>query len=287
MGRSPTRPTPGSSVRITSTYVADNGAWSGNPDIPLSPPSEPATVTITVTNDAPTCNVELTATVLPGSSTLLTNNCSDVNGDALLVTSVGPVSGGGTAAVTNPLSASLTFTAPSNATTATFSYTVSDGKGGTANGNARITVSPPPRYGFKNVQNLPPSNETSRSRPARRFRCSWQWLMPQACPVNTAGQAIVKALLVLPGRGDSPRVLIGQFIIAEPGQRQLVPVRCNDEHLELQLEARHADGGIIKNLPVGTYVVQVINSVTEQIDPEHQQLHVRDQTGAVIKVVKQ
>ena len=36
------------------TYVADNGAWSGNPDVPLSPSSAPATVTITVTPNDPT-----------------------------------------------------------------------------------------------------------------------------------------------------------------------------------------------------------------------------------------
>jgi hypothetical protein len=42
----------GTSTAVTTdsfTYRADNGAWSGNPAVPLSPPSNEATVTVTIT----------------------------------------------------------------------------------------------------------------------------------------------------------------------------------------------------------------------------------------------
>ena len=45
------------------TYTADNGPWSDNPSIPLSPPSNVATVTINVTGpvSGPSCLALLTA----------------------------------------------------------------------------------------------------------------------------------------------------------------------------------------------------------------------------------
>ncbi|HZN63815.1 MAG TPA: Ig-like domain-containing protein [Tepidisphaeraceae bacterium] len=112
--------------------------------------SEPATVTLTVraANDAPIAGVD-TATVRQGgtlslsASSLLAND-TDPDGDTLQITGVfstadthGRVSLAGGRVVYTP---DRNYSGP-----ASFSYTVSDGNGGTATGTVRVTVLPPVR----------------------------------------------------------------------------------------------------------------------------------------------
>ena len=208
----------------------------------------------------------LTATVQAGSTTTLAHNCSDVNGDTLTVTSVGPVTGGGTAAVTNPVSGSFKYTAPSNATTATFSYTVDDGKGGTAIGNASITVSAPLQYGFNNVQNLPPPHYKSFET-GSTVQLRWQWLNASGVAGQHRRSGHRQGVRLLLRSGAGARCAAGAVHAGEPGQWQLVPVRSVNQQVEFNWKLTYTVGGITKKLPVGTYVVQVINSVTSQVDP--------------------
>lgn len=67
------------------------------------------------------------------------SNDSDANGDTLTVTSVGTPSGGGSAVIQGG-GTHVRYTAPSTAGTKTFSYTVSDGKGGVASATVTVTV---------------------------------------------------------------------------------------------------------------------------------------------------
>lgn len=283
-------PTPGYVGADSFTYAADNGAWSGNPAVPLSPPSNAATVAITVTNAAPACGTLLTASVQAGTSTVLSHNCTDPNGDALTVTSIGPVAGAGTAAVTTPVSASFTYTAPSTVaatTTATFAYTVSDGKGGTASGNAKITVTPRARHGFVNVQNLPPAGDKSQ-KTGSTVPLRWQWTNASGVPINTAGQAIVKAYACSTGGVILPGVLIGAFDPSKPGSGNSFSFSAGSNTWSFNWKLWYVDAGVTRNLPVGTYVVQVINSVTQQTDPVlNNTCGGQVISGALVKVVKQ
>ncbi|MFI5932568.1 Ig-like domain-containing protein [Actinoplanes sp. NPDC051494] len=112
----------------TFTYLAADGRGG----------SGTATVTVIVANAAPVATDDTTGTPAATSVTLnpLTND-TDANGDTLSVT-----------AVTQPASGTVTFTATSVtyvptasfAGVATFGYTVSDGRGGTATGQIRVTV---------------------------------------------------------------------------------------------------------------------------------------------------
>jgi hypothetical protein len=246
-------------------YVADNGPWSGDPEnVRLSPPSNTATVSINVTNDPPSCAATLTASVLVGSTTLLTHNCSDPNGQTLLVTGAGPVTGGGSVALTNPVSASFSFTAPTTATTATFTYTVSDGIV-TTTGNATITVTLPPPYGFVNVQNLPPpANKTQKT--GSTVPMKWQWTQ-NGVPVNTVNQAMVRAY-ACNASPLAPGTLVGvPFTPAQPGSGNSFSYTASNNTWTFSWKLWYSVNGVLTNLPVGTYVVQVQNSVTQQKDP--------------------
>ncbi|MCB1958636.1 MAG: tandem-95 repeat protein, partial [Rhodocyclaceae bacterium] len=108
--------------------------------------TDTATVTINVVsiNDAPVANDDSGTTpedvpVTFTAAELLAND-SDVDGDTLTITSVGPSTNG--AAVLNP-DGSVTFTPTGNFNgQASFVYTVSDGNGGTDTATVTITIPP-------------------------------------------------------------------------------------------------------------------------------------------------
>jgi DNA/RNA endonuclease G (NUC1) len=96
-------------------------------------------VTINAVNDAPVANADTAATNEDTAVTVnvLTND-SDVDGDTLAVSSVTQGTNG---AVTNN-GTSVTYTPAANFNgTDSFSYTISDGHGGTATANVSVTVS--------------------------------------------------------------------------------------------------------------------------------------------------
>jgi hypothetical protein len=107
--------------------------------------TDTATVTITVTqpNRNPVANPDAAITTVgaPVVLSVLAND-TDPDGDALVVTGVSAVVPGSAGAATFTPS-SVTFT-PAAVGVATFTYTVSDGRGGTATGAVTVTVNPPP-----------------------------------------------------------------------------------------------------------------------------------------------
>ena len=273
------------------TYTADNGPWSGNPSVPLSPPSNVATVAINVIGpvSGPSCLALLTATVNIGSTTLFPNNCTASSGGGLTLTAVTQLTGQGSAAVTSPLSGSFRYIAPAGATTAEFVYTVTNNSG-SANGRARITVTatpPPTIYGFVNVQNLPPTGNKS-FKTASSVPLGWRWTS-NGVAVDTAGQAIVRAYACavtnnVLAAGSS----VGQFSPTAPGSGNTFQYNAASKTWTFNWLLRYTPtGGTLTDLPLGTYIVQVANSVTGQTDPRAPQATTcAGRTGSLITVVK-
>ena len=268
------------------TYEADNGPWSGDPSRRLSPPSNVATVNITVTNQAPTC--ALTATMLVSSSMVLTPSCTDPNGDTPTISGPTVVTGGGS--ITSSTSSSFTYAAPSTAGTATLTYNVSDGVNGAVIGNATITIVLPPPYGFVNVQNLPPpASKTHKT--GSTIPMKWQWTR-DGVVVNTANQATVRAYACSTPT-LSPGTLIGvPFTPAQPGSGNSFAYTTSSNTWTFNLKLWYSNAGVLTNLPIGTYVVQVQNSITQQVDPGTVNLCAsvagpsQNIRGALINVVK-
>lgn len=70
---------------------------------------------------------------------MVRSNDTDPDGDTLAVTSVGTPSGGGSVTIRNS-GEHVRYTAPATAGVRTFTYTVSDGKGGTDSATVTVTV---------------------------------------------------------------------------------------------------------------------------------------------------
>ena len=143
------------------------------------------------------------------------------------------------------------------------------------------------QYGFNNVQNLPPPHYKSFDTGSTvQFR--WQWLNASGVPANTAGQAIVKVYACSCGGALAPGALLGQFTPASPGSGNSFQYYPSINKWEFNWKLTYKVGGITKKLPVGTYVVQAINSVTSQVDPGiTNNCGGTSIKGALIKVVKQ
>ena len=122
-------PAPGYVGADSFTYTISDGKGK----------SATATVSILVNNRWPT-PLDDTATTVQNTAVTLNPraNDSDPDGDALTITAVG---GAGHGSVVNNSGASLTYT-PSTGYVGTdgFTYTVSDGRGGTATANVSVTV---------------------------------------------------------------------------------------------------------------------------------------------------
>jgi Ca2+-binding RTX toxin-like protein len=131
-----------------------NGNYNGPDTITYTvrdPDGNTATSTVTVTvrpvNDAPEANDDSATTTTGTSITVpVLDNDTDVDGNPLTVTSV-TGSPDGTPVINGD--GSITFTpAPGFTGTTSFTYTVSDGNGGTDTGIVRITVTGPARDGI-------------------------------------------------------------------------------------------------------------------------------------------
>ena len=128
----------GNSAFPTSTFSSTN-FWVDvmfNPSAAEHPPVAANDIGPTLARDTPT-------TIAAAS---LIANDSDPDGDALAVISVGAAAHGAVVLNTqpNPQNNTITFTPDAGYTgPASFSYTISDGRGGTASANVSLTVAPP------------------------------------------------------------------------------------------------------------------------------------------------
>lgn len=146
LGNSSLSLAPGQSVSTTLTVTSANTAANGFYDIPVQASSAgySASGKVTYVVDNPTANTAPVANndVASSSGETVTisvlNNDSDADGDALSVSSLSGVNG---QAVINS-NGTISFT-PANgfSGTETFSYTVSDGKGGSDSAQVSVTVS--------------------------------------------------------------------------------------------------------------------------------------------------
>ncbi|MFP5322551.1 MAG: Ig-like domain-containing protein [Acidimicrobiia bacterium] len=101
------------------------------------------TVTVSAVNDAPVAVDDAASTPVDTAVTItVLGNDTDVDGDPLVVASVTAPLSGGSAAVDSD--GTVTYTPPAGwSGTDTFSYTVSDGNGGTASADVTVTVGSP------------------------------------------------------------------------------------------------------------------------------------------------
>ncbi|WP_456632939.1 DUF4082 domain-containing protein [Bradyrhizobium sp. USDA 10063] len=129
-----------SSVFPTNTFQATN-FWV---DVMFNPSTSTTNQPPVATNDVgPTVTQNTAATITAAS---LISNDSDPNGDPLTITAVSGASHGTVTlnVQTNPQNNTITFTPEAGYTgNASFTYTVSDGRGGTATANVSLTVVAP------------------------------------------------------------------------------------------------------------------------------------------------
>lgn len=120
----------------TFTYTISDGT-------PGTSATGTVTITVNAVNDAPVA-ADDTASTGPSSDVVIDvrANDSDADGDTLVVTAVGSVSGssGGSVQISNN-GADVTYSPGASAGTDSFSYTVSDGHGGTDTAMVTVTVS--------------------------------------------------------------------------------------------------------------------------------------------------
>jgi hypothetical protein len=258
------------------TYRANDGPWSGDPNIPLSADSNDATVTITVFSDGtppppppdgnypPACS-SFEATVQPGGSVTLNHQCTDADGDPLTVTAVSAASVG---TVTLNADGSFTYQAGSTGGTDTFTYTVSDGKASTT-----ATVTMRIVYGFVNVQNLPPPDNKTFNRGATVVM-KWQWTDSAGVPLNSSAAEPDVLAYACSTEGKLPGGYpVGDFTPAQPGSGNSFSFSTKGNvwqfNWKLTYTVTDPVTGQTKifDLPKGTYVVQVKSGQTGQMDP--------------------
>ncbi|HSD38720.1 MAG TPA: VCBS domain-containing protein [Rhodocyclaceae bacterium] len=140
----------GDTVSGNTVYFKPDANWNGSAGFQYAAQdndgvvdSTPATATITVNpvNDAPVAHTDVATTPIntPLTNINVLSNDVDVDGDSLSVTSASVPSAQGTVSV-NP-DGTLNFTPASNYTgSATISYAISDGHGGTSNTTLTINV---------------------------------------------------------------------------------------------------------------------------------------------------
>ncbi|WP_456638994.1 DUF4082 domain-containing protein [Bradyrhizobium sp. USDA 10063] len=122
----------------TSTFSATN-FWV---DVMFNP-SVANSVPVAANDDGPTATRDLALTIAASS---LTANDSDPDGDAVSIIAVSAATHGTVAlnTQTNPQNNTITFTPDAGYTgPASFTYTISDGRGGTASATVSLTVAPP------------------------------------------------------------------------------------------------------------------------------------------------
>ena len=130
------------------TFAANKGATSGSFNYTIRDPggltaTASVIVTIAAANNPPKAKDDNASTfvgVTINSIDVLSND-SDPDGDPLTITSVGAATGGGSVSLNG---STISFTPGASAGNDSFSYTISDGKGGTASAIVRVTVTSPP-----------------------------------------------------------------------------------------------------------------------------------------------
>jgi hypothetical protein len=112
------------------TYTASDGAGG----------TSTATVTVTIIGNRPPDAVDDTVTVRPGETTYVNAlfNDADPDGDPVTISAVTQPVGGGTVGCTLPYT--CYYTAPTSLGTDSFTYTVSDGYGGTDTATVAVAV---------------------------------------------------------------------------------------------------------------------------------------------------
>lgn len=107
--------------------------------------SATVTVNVTATNQVPVAvNDTAVVTASMAVDIMVRANDSDPDGDALTVTAVGVPSGGGAVSIQGG-GTHVRYIAPATAGTKSFTYKISDGRGGTATATATVNVTVPNR----------------------------------------------------------------------------------------------------------------------------------------------
>ena len=130
------------------TFTANTGATSGSFNYTIRDPGDlrataSVSVTISAANRPPRARDDSASTLVGVTinSIDVLGNDSDPDGDTLTITSVGAVTGAGSVSLNG---STISFTPGASAGTDLFSYTISDGKGGTASAVVSVTVTAPP-----------------------------------------------------------------------------------------------------------------------------------------------
>jgi Bacterial Ig domain len=131
------------------TFTANKGAPSGSFSYTISDhvlggltASASVAVTIVAANNPPKAKDDNASTLVGvtiNSIDVLSND-SDPDGDTLTITSVGATTGGGSVSLNG---STISFTPGASAVNDSFSYTISDGKGGTDTAVVRVKVTTP------------------------------------------------------------------------------------------------------------------------------------------------
>lgn len=204
------------------------------------------TVTVTPVNDAPVATDD-SAQVLTGTvarTVTVLSNDTDIDGDTLTITAITqPATGTGTVAIAAD-NRSLLYTPPSATFigSATFTYTISDGKGGTDTATVTLSVvdfTPRDIGGRIQLTNISSNNSTS---PVTGFNIALTGVDQFGANVSRSTQA------TLDGNYAFPDLAPGNYEISKPALPFL-----NDATSQLRVQSAQADGdSMTNNIGVGT-----------------------------------
>ncbi|MGH9411254.1 MAG: Ig-like domain-containing protein [Vicinamibacterales bacterium] len=255
------------------TYAASDGVWNRDPSVPLSGSSNNVTVSITVAppvNIPPTCLNDSATVITGGSSTIgvVARDCSDpASGQTLAVTSV---TQGGHGNVTFTAT-TVTYTVASPYVGSdSFTYTVSDGHGGSATAGVTMSVV----YGFTNVTNLPPSAKPTTSCGGGTVPLEWRWTSARTIPLDSSAAGPMVWITAV-GVNGLPTDWSTSFSAQNFGDGD---ADCDDmwgrptahNNYTWLFNWRPTYTGSDEKahaLPPGTYLIQIRSTRTGQVDP--------------------
>jgi hypothetical protein len=180
--------------------------------------SNVATVSINLTsvNDAPVANPDSATAQQNGAAVTIAvlANDTDVEGDTLSVTAVTQPANG-TAAVASP---NVTYKPALNFTGVdTFTYTVSDGHGGTAVGTVTVVVDGgADDYGFIGLQD-PWKGDSTTTKAGNAFPLVWQYTNPATGVVVNSSEAMPEVIIRGPFNCNQGQVASTIETVAYPG----------------------------------------------------------------------
>lgn len=261
---------------LTATFA--DGSSSANSDA----------VVIMAVNDPPVAEddgyVTPQGTALSVSADGVLANDTDVDSPASSLRLFAVTSGPSNGSLSAHEDGSFTYTPHAGFSgTDSFTYVADNGtwsrdasvplSGASNDATVTIDVVAPARYGFINVENLPPADrKTFKGGSTAPLR--WQWTDPSGQPFDSSGAgAIVKAYACSTRGSLPPAFPVGSFTPQQPGSGNTFSFdlatltwRFN---WKLQYTVTNPVTGQAATyvLPAGTYVVQVSSSVTGQTDP--------------------